>query len=271
MAVCMLSMPVSFPAAVDSPCHPELGMEPVLIESTDEVLMKKLCYMATGIQQFHVGPGGGTFTLGCSDAILKVPRGALKKETSVHFATILHGPFVFSAGCKPGSVVVYINMDEATLVKPVCLNICHWCSREEEGGNTLKFIRAPHVPDAQMKFFFKELEEGDFTTYTNVGMLTISEPQCLYCVEMKNEVAARYNALTFQKYGTSASTLFFRIQLMCDSKQWNKVYVTCLSVCVMCVCVCVWCTYIHMHIGSLCTSLCVCTYSVYMHRKVISI
>ena len=207
-------------------------MEPVLIESPDEVLLKELCYTATGIQQLHVGPGGGTFTLGCSDATLKVPPGALKRETSVHYAIILHGPFVFSAGYKPGSVVVYVNMDEATLVKPVCLNLSHWCSREEEGGNTLKFIRAPHVPDAQMKYFFEELEEGDFTTHTNVGMLTIPEPQCLYCVEMKNEEVARYNALTFQKYGTSASTLFFRIQLMCDSNEWNKVCVTCLSVCV---------------------------------------
>ena len=231
MAVYMLSMLVLFPAAVESPCHPELGMEPVLIESPDEVLLKKLCYMATGIQQLHVGPGGGTFTLGCSDATLKVPRGALKKETSVHFAIILHGPFVFSAGCKPGSVVVYVNMDGAALVKPVCLSLSHWCSREEEGGNTLKFIRAPHVPDAQMKYFFEELEEGDFTTHTNVGVLTISEPQCLYCVEMKNEEVARYNALTFQKNGASASTLIFRIQLMCDSKEWNKVCMCDMSLC----------------------------------------
>ena len=188
--------------------------------------------MATGIQQLHVGPGGGTFTLGCSDTTLKVPPGALEREISVHYAIILHGPFVFSTSYKPGSVVVYVNMDGATLVKPVCLSLSHWCSREKKGGNTLKFIRAPHVPDAQKKYFFKELEEGDFTTYANVGMLTILEPQCLYCVEMKNEEVARYNLLTFQKNGTSASTLIFRIQLMCDSKEWNKVCVTCLSVCV---------------------------------------
>lgn len=75
-------------------------MEPVFIESPDEVLLKELCYMATGIQEFHVGPDGETFTLGCSDATLKVPPGALKKETSVHFAIILHGPFVLSAGYK---------------------------------------------------------------------------------------------------------------------------------------------------------------------------
>ena len=210
-------------------------MEPVLIESPDEVLLKELCYTATGIQQLHVGPGGGTFTLGCSDATLEVPPGALKRETSVHYAIILHGPFVFSIGYKPGSVVVYVNMDGATLLKPVCLNLSHWCSREEEGGNTLKFIRAPHVPDAQMKYFFEELEEGDFTTHTNVGMLTIPVPQCLYCVGMKNEEVARYNALTFQKNETSDSKLFFRIQLMCDSKHWNEVCVTCLSVCVWCV------------------------------------
>ena len=232
-------------AAIDSPWHPELALN----ESPDEVRLKELCCTATGIQQLHVGPGGGTYTLGCSDATLKVPPGALKKETSVHYAIILHGPFVFSAGYKPGSVVVYVNMDEATLVKPVCLSLSHWCSREEEGGNTLKFIRSPHVPNAQMKYFFKELEEGDFTTHTNMGILTIPEPQCLYCVEMKNEEVARYNALTFQKYGTSASTLFFRIQLMCDSKEWNKVCVCDMSLCLCGMCGWVWFTYIIYTLG----------------------
>ena len=194
---------------VDSSCH--------------QVLLKQLCYLATGIQQLHVGPGGGSFTLGQGDAILKVPPGALKIETTVHFAIILHGPFVISAGYKPGSVVVYINMDGATLVKPVCLYLSHWCSRKREGDNTLKFIRAHHMPDARNEYLFKELEEGDFTTRTNEGVLTIPEPQCLYCVEMKKEEVARYNVLSFQKYEENDSTLFFRIQFMCDSKEWNEV------------------------------------------------
>ena len=165
MAVCMLTIQVSSPA-VHSSCHQELGMEPVLIESPDEVLLKELCYMATGIHNLHVGPGGGTFTLGCSDATLEVPRGALERETSVHYAIILHGPFVFSIGYKPGSVVVYVNMDGATL--------------------------------------------------------------------------------------------FFRIQLMCDSKEWNKVCVTCLSVCVCDVWVGV--VYVHTYAHWVFVYITVCLY-----------
>ena len=75
-------------------------------------------------------------------------------------------------------------MDGATLVKPVCLYLSHWCRRKKEGDmyNTLKFIRAHHMPDARNEYLFKELEEGDFTTHSKVGVLTILKPQCLYCV-----------------------------------------------------------------------------------------
>lgn len=65
------------------------------------------------------------------------------------------------------------------------------------------------MPDARNEYLFKELEEGDFTTHTTLGVLTIPEPQCLYCVEMKEEEVARYNALSFLKYEEFSSTLFF--------------------------------------------------------------
>ena len=225
-------------------------MEPVLIESPVELLLKDLCYLPTGIQQLSISPDGGSFTLGSGDASLEFPSGAVVKETAVHFAIILHGPFVFPAGYNLDSVVVYINMDGATLVKPVRLSLSHWCSREKEGGRSLKFLRAPHVPGAGKKYLFKELEEGDFTTHANVGILSIPEPQCLYCVKMNEEEIARYNALKFQRYEKSGSPLCFRIQLTCDSKEWNKV---CVIVCVcssVCVCVkygvCGVLTYAHM-------------------------
>ena len=249
-AVCMLSMLVSSPVAapIELPYHHELALDPVLIKSTYEVVLQQLCYLATGIQQLLVGPDRGTFTLGSGDASLEFPPGAVKKKTAVCYAIILHGPFVFPAGCKPGSVVVYINMDGATLVKPVNVFLSHWCSGEEGDGNSLKFLRAPHKLEAGKEYVFKELEGGDFTTHANVGILTIREPQCLYCVEMKSEEIARYNALTFQRCGESGSPLYFRIQLMCDSKEMNKVCVA------MCVCVlygCVHeCGHAHTHMRS---------------------
>ena len=237
-AVCMLSMLVSSPVAapIELPYHHELDMDPVLIKSPDEAVLQQLCYLATGIQQLHVGPDRGSFILGSGDASLEFCPGAVKKKTAVRYAIILHGPFVFPAGCKPGSVVVYINLDGATLVKPVNVFLSHWCSREEGDGNTLKFLRAPHKLEAGKEYVFKELEGGDFTTHANVGILTIREPQCLYCVQMKGEEVARYNALTFQRYGKADFPLYFRIQLMCDSKEWNKVCVT-MYVCVLYGCV----------------------------------
>ena len=234
--------------AIQLPYHHELGPEPVLKESPDEdeIVLKTLCYLSSGIKRLRIGPDGGTFTLGSGDASLEVPRGALKKKTSVRYAIILHGPFVFSPGYKPGSVVIYLNMDEATLAKPVYLSLSHWCSREEVNVNTLKFLQAPHVAEAGKMYLFKELEGDDFTIRANVCILTIPKPQCLYCVEMKVEEVARYNALTFQKCGESGSPLRFRIQLMCDSKQWNEVCVTiaCLFVCMCIVSVSVHCMYI---------------------------
>ena len=180
--------------------------------------------MATDIRQLHIGPDGGTFILGSGDASLEFPPGAVKKKTTVHYSIILHGPFVIPTGCKLGSVVVYINMDGATLVKPVFLFLCHWCSREEGDDDSLNFLQAPHTLEAgRQEYIFKKKEEGDFTFHSHRGVLSISEPQCLYCVETKADTIARYSAITFSQYIPSEDTLYFKIQLMCDSREWNKV------------------------------------------------
>ena len=182
--------------------------------------------MATGIKQLLISPDGGTFKLGNGDASLKFPPGAVEKIIHVRYAIILHGPFVFPAGFKPGSVVVYINMDGATLVKPVQLFLSHWCIREEtDDEETMKFFRAPHsLESGKKEYAFKELEEeADFTTRTNVGVLTIQEPHCLYCVKSKLEKEARYCATTFTRYDSIEDTLVFRIQLSCDSLDWIQV------------------------------------------------
>ena len=59
-------------------------MDPVVIESPDEVLLKELCYLPTGIKQLSIGPDGGFLTLGSGDASLEFPAGAVLEETSVH-------------------------------------------------------------------------------------------------------------------------------------------------------------------------------------------
>ena len=192
----------------------------------DEVVLQQLCYMATGIKQLLVSPDGGTFKLGSGDASLEFPQGAVKEDTYVRYAIILHGPFVLPAGWKPSSVIVYINMDGATLLKPVRFFLSHWCIREEaDDEETMKFIRAPHsLESGKKEYAFEEIEEeADFTTHTNVGILSIREPRCLYCVETKGAKIARYCAMTFSRNIPSEESLLFRIQLMCDSLDWIKV------------------------------------------------
>ena len=189
----------------------------------DEVTLQQLCYMATGIKQLLVTPDGGTFTLGNGDAVLKFPPGAVMKKTSVHYAIILHGPFVFPTGYQPGSVVVYINMDGAILMKPAQLLLSHWCSSEGKDDDALKFVKAPHTLRGQKSYEFEEQEEADFTTHSNVGILKIAKPQCLHCVNGDIKMSARYSAITFTQYIPSEDTLLFRIQLMCDSREWKEV------------------------------------------------
>ena len=190
----------------------------------DEALLQQLCYMATGIKQLLISPDGGTYKLGSGDASLEFPPGAIVEETSVRYAIILHGPFVFPAGSKPGSVIIYLNMDGATLLKPVLLYLSHWCIKEKgEDEDTLKFVSASHTLEAeQQSYAFEEEDDADFTR-TNVGVLSIRDPHCLYCVETKRETVAMYNAIAFSRYIPSEKTLLFRIQLMCDSREWNEV------------------------------------------------
>ena len=197
----------------------------MLFSSAVEDDLEKFCYIATGFKQLLIGPDGGTYTLGSGDASLEVPPGTVEKETLVRYAIILHGPFVVPAGCKLASVIIYLNMDGATLRKPVVLYLSHWCSwKEGDGEESLKFLRASHTLEVgQHKYVFEELEERDFTTRTDGGILSISQPQCLYCVEVKKHVKiARYNAITFAK-GITSGEFVFRIQIMCDSWEWNKV------------------------------------------------
>ena len=200
-----------------------------LYSIVDEDLLQQLCYMGTGVKQLLISPDGDTFKLGSGDASLVFSPGAVKKETFIRYAIILHGPFVLPVGYKPGSVGVYLNMDGITLVKPIQLFLCHWCIKQEEDDATLKFIRAPHTLEVGVKeYTYEELEEeADFTSYPNVGVLTIREPRCLYCVETNVETIAKYSAITLTRNVPSDATLFFRIQLMCDSREWSTVRSIC--------------------------------------------
>ena len=151
-----------------------------------------------------------------------VEEGTVEMETIVRYAVILHGPFVYSAGYKPASVVVYLNLEGSTLLKPVKLILKHWCKNIEVNGEAvLRLLRAPHTTDETQDCYIFHVVEG--ISSSNSSTFTISEHQCLYCVEMEEESQARYNAIAFQKNLPEDDLVKFRIQFMCDSLEWNAV------------------------------------------------
>ena len=192
----------------------------------DEIKLNWLCLIGFGIKQLTIHQRGGTYPLGNGDATLIVEEGTVEMKTIVHYAVILNGPFVYSAGYKPASVVVYLNLEGANLLKPLKLMIKHWCKPVE--GNSegvLKLLRAPHTTGEMENYcyIFNEVQ-GD--SLHNTATFTISEPQCLYCVEMEEESQASYNAIAFQKYLPEDDLIKFRIQLMCDCLEWNVASLT---------------------------------------------
>ena len=189
--------------------------------------LRRLCLTHYGIDQLTIHPSGGNFRLGSGDATLIVEEGTVEMETVVRYAVILHGPFVYSAGYKPASVVVYLHLEGANLLKPIKLVLKHWCKSVEVNGEAvLRLLRAPHTTgEMEDCYIFHEVQGN---SSSNSSTFTISEPQCLYCVEMEKESQASYNAIAFQKNLRKENSVKFRIQFMCDSLEWNAVS-TCIA------------------------------------------
>ena len=197
----------------------------------DEGSLQDLCYVTSGIDELVVYPNGGTFISGKGDASLEFPQGAVKNKTSFCCAIFLDGLFVFPTGYKPASVVIYLNMDRAILLKPTQLTLSHW-QRREETDSTLKFLTAPHtLQEGQAYYVFEEQKLVDFTTCSNAGIVSIQEPQCLHCIARGEESLTQYNAISFCKYAESGRILNFRVQFMCNSAEWNEVRITVLLRC----------------------------------------
>ena len=184
-----------------------------------ETELKRLCLIPSGIDQLTIHPRGGNVILGNGDARLVAEEGAVGKETVVRYAVILNGPFVYSDGYTPASVVVYLNLEGAALLKPVKLMLDHWCKNPMINGEAvLRQLRATHTTSGTQDCYTFEVEGVSSSSSSN---FTISEPQGLYSTEMEKETPARYNAIAFQK--DSLDSVEFKIQLMYDSLKWNEV------------------------------------------------
>ena len=194
---------------------------PVLLSFlAGETQLKGLCLTPSGIDQLTISTTRGNFLLGSGDATLIVDEGTVEKDTVVRYAVILHGPFVYSDGYKPASVVVYLNLKRATLLKPIKLMLRHWCNFiKVKGEPVLRLLQAPLTVDGRKNCYIFQEVQG--TSLADSSTFTISEPQCLCCMEMKVESQASYNAIAFQK--DMPNLVKFKIQFMYDSLEWNEV------------------------------------------------
>ena len=187
----------------------------------DERKLNGLHCSDSGFKQLTIHRRGGSYPLENADTTLKVFEDAVEMETIVRYAVILHGPFVYPTGCKPASVVIYLNLEGVNLQKPVKLMRKHWCKPVEGNSEAdLKLLQASPTLGGKSHYIFHEVQ-GDFLH--NTAIFTISEPYSLYGVGMEEESQASYNAIAFQKNLRTENLVKFRIQFMCDSLEWNAV------------------------------------------------
>ena len=188
----------------------------------DEKQLKSLGFPQSGIDQLTISTTRSNILLGSGDATLIVDEGTVEKDTVVRSAVFLHGPFVYLDGYKPASAVVYLNFERATPPKQIKLMLRHWWKRSKIIGETvLKLLRAPlTIGKRQNCYTFHEVHG---TSSADSATFPITEPQGLYCVGMKMESQAVYNAIAFQQDLSDKNMVKFKIQFMYDSLEWNKV------------------------------------------------
>ena len=195
-----------------------------LHDSDAETVMEELCYVPFGIKELTATPGGGTFSLGNSDASLEIPPGAVMTNTPIRYAIILNGPFVLQPGYRFVSVVIYLNLNRATLFQPIFLNLADWCERRyntQQYG--LTFFRASHEIKAEgdkRQYHFCPLPKSD---HQSEDVLMISEPKCHYAKVLKEGrqgIHDLYCAMPIQKLDPRANGLRIRILFMWKSESW---------------------------------------------------
>lgn len=193
-------------------------------ESVTESMMEKLCYAPFGIKDLTLTSDGGTFSLGSSDASLKVPPGAVKKKSTIRYAILLHGPFGLPPGYRAVSVVVYLNLSKTTLLQPIFLLLSDWCEKRYSTEQyELRFFSAPHeLKGEKMLYQFNPLRNAD---HQNENELRITESKTLYTKVLKegHGVHDLYCMMPIQKLDAAESCLRMRILFTWSSDSWREV------------------------------------------------
>lgn len=209
--------------------------------SDAESVIEELCYAPFGIKEHTVTPDGGIFSLGSSDASLEVPQGAVMKKTLIRYAIILDGPFELQSGYRRVSVVVYLNLNRATLLQPVFLNLSDWCEKrdiKEPYGQYLQFFRASHeIKGVKKEYEFSPLPNAD---HQSEDVLRINEPKCYYMKVLREgrRVHELYCAVPIQKLEITANRLLIRILFIWNSDSWRQVCPTLNFIMTLYVCMC---------------------------------
>ena len=190
-----------------------------------ESTLRQLCWIPNDIQEYFIGPEGGTVGYGNRDAHLEFPPGALEQKSRLRFAILLCGPFQLPNGYLSGSVTVYINLGKVKLKKAFKLHLSTWFrGRQEHAQQTLHFARAYHKLSeggSIKKYQFALLEDGDFTSLSKAGILEIGQPKCLYQVVAPVGEQLLHTALAFCKEDTEEVRL--RILFCLSSPTWSEV------------------------------------------------
>ena len=176
------------------------------------------CWFPFGIEQLELSPMGGTYRLGCSDASLEVPQGAIDEQLIVQFGIGLHGPFVIPKGYCQASVSVYLLFgDTAGLIKPVTLHLAHWCL-----GSKLKFAQSSHLLNKDATYVFDVTESGVFHERKQSGSLQIRQPQTMYTILMEEGEQALCYAMLLEK-APSRDSQEFALLVHYYSNSWIQV------------------------------------------------
>ena len=193
-----------------------------LYDTVNESEMEELCYAPFGIKDLIVTPDGGIFPLGSNDASLEVPQGAVMKTTAIHYAIILHGPFVLPTGYRAVSVVVYLNFNGATLLQPIFLFLSDWCEKTCNPEHCeLMFFSAPHEIEGEKKQYqFTRLCNAN---QQNVDKLRITESKTFYVKVLQEGHGVRdlYCMMPIQK--EAENCLSVRILFFFSSASWKEV------------------------------------------------
>ena len=190
--------------------------------------MQDLCWIPFGINSIQVDttlgdtcnlePNGNAIQFQSFDHIwLRVNPGSSVKsctEVCVNYGCIITGPFVLPDGYKLVSPVLYLDLKMDLICKPIDLHIPHWSS----DPSSVRYIKAPHVPNTEGKYIFQLLNSD-----VNSDTLKMHSHFCLIAKVVKMEIPETYYLSWWENQRNDDSTYRYRVVATFALGLWIKV------------------------------------------------